>query len=204
MSEPTDIELMLRCQTDPEALPELVRRYEPRLLAFIRRIIGDAVEAEDVFQDTFVRLMKAADRYEPRAAFSTWIFTIARNLCIDRLKKKSGLKTIPLEYVHEQTASSSQSIRRRGGEASGAAPNPLDAADTAEQVALLQKAIETLPATKREALVLRVQQGLPYAEIAEITGSPVGTIKYRVHEAIRLIAEELGVPRDQVSVRKSG
>jgi RNA polymerase sigma-70 factor (ECF subfamily) len=201
--DPTDIELMLRCQTDPEALPELVRRYEPRLLAFIRRIIGDAVEAEDIFQDTFVRLMKAADRYEPRAAFSTWIFTIARNLCIDRLKKKGGLKTIPLDYVKEPAPGGNQSIRR-GGNPGGGVPNPLDAADTAEQVGLLRAAIEKLPETKREALVLRVQQGMPYAEIAEITGAPVGTIKYRVHEAIRLVAEELGVPRDQVSVRKSG
>lgn len=203
MVDPTDIELMLRCQTDPEALPELVRRYEPRLLAFIRRIIGDAVEAEDIFQDTFVRLMKAADRYEPRAAFSTWIFTIARNLCIDRLKKKGGLKTIPLDYVKEPAPGGNQSIRR-GGNPGGGAPSPLDAADTAEQVMLLRAAIEKLPETKREALVLRVQQGMPYAEIAQITGAPVGTIKYRVHEAIRLVAEELGVPRDQVSVRKSG
>jgi RNA polymerase sigma-70 factor (ECF subfamily) len=203
VAEPTDIELMLRCREDPEALPELVRRYEPRLLAFIRRLIGDAVEAEDVFQDTFVRVMRAADRYEPRAAFSTWIFTIARNLCIDRLKKKSGLKTMPLEYAQEKAGGAARTVPRRD-EAAGGPPNPLEAADTAEQVELLRAAITRLPETKREALVLRVQQGLPYSEIAEITGAPVGTIKYRVHEAIRLVAEELGVPRDQVSVRKSG
>jgi RNA polymerase sigma-70 factor (ECF subfamily) len=205
VTDPSDIELMLRVKDDQDALSELVVRYEVRLQAFIRRMIHDAVEAEDLFQETFVRVMRAAHRYEPRASFSTWIFTIARNLCIDRIKKKKGLPTIPLDYIQNRSPGApSPVMRSRSPEPPGAETDPLDAADTAEQVELLRAAIDQLPETKREALVLRMQSGLPYAEIAEMTGAPVGTVKYRVHEAIRLVAESLGVPRELVNVRKSG
>lgn len=205
MTRPSDIELMLRVKDDQDALSELVVRYEVRLLAFIRRMIHDAVEAEDLFQETFVRVMRAAHRYEPKASFSTWIFTIARNLCIDRIKKKKGLPTIPLDAIQAQSPGAPTPVMRsRRPEPPGQEADPLDAAETAEQVELLRAAIDQLPDPKREALVLRIQSGLPYAEIAELTGSPVGTVKYRVHEAIRLVAEALGVPREQVNVRKSG
>jgi RNA polymerase sigma-70 factor (ECF subfamily) len=204
VSDPSDVDLMLRVKNDPEALTELVRRYEIRLLAFIRRMIYDRIEAEDLFQETFVRVMRAAERYEPRASFSTWIFTIARNLCIDRIKKKKGLPTVPLDAIQQSSPGvPSPVMRSRNPEPPGSEPDPSDAAETAEQVELLRAAIAKLPETKRTALVLRVQSGLPYAEIAEITKAPVGTVKYRVHEAIRLVAEELGVPRELVNVRRS-
>ena len=200
---PSDVDLMLRVKHDSEALTVLVERYQVRLLAYIRRVIHDAVEAEDLFQETFIRVMRAADRYEPRASFATWIFTIARNLCIDRIKKKTGLPTTSLESLEAQSPGVRRPGQRsRNPEPPGHEPDPADAVETAEQEALLRAAIDELPDSKREALVLRLQSGMPYHEIAEIQGAPVGTVKYRVHEAIRLVAERLGVPRELVDVRR--
>lgn len=196
---------MLRVKHDPEALTVLVERYQVRLQAYIRRLIHDAVEAEDLFQETFIRVMRAAARYEPKASFATWVFTIARNLCIDRIKKKTGLPTTSLESLQaDSPGPASPVMRNRNPEPPGHEPDPAEAVDTAEQVARLRAAIDELPETKREALVLRLQSGLPYHEIAEIQGAPVGTVKYRVHEAIRLVAERLGVPRELVDVRRKG
>jgi RNA polymerase sigma-70 factor (ECF subfamily) len=196
---------MLRVARDPGALTTLVERYQVRLLAYIRRLIHDGVEAEDLFQETFIRVMRAAERYEPRASFATWLFTIARNLCIDRIKKKTGLPTTSLDRLEaESPGPRSPVMRNRNPEPAGHEPDPADAVETAEQVALLRRAIDALPEAKREALVLRLQSGLPYQEIAEIQGAPVGTVKYRVHEAIRLVAEQLGIPRELVDVRRRG
>ena len=199
----SDIELMLRCGRDPAALGILYDRFENRLIAFIARMVHDRVEAEDLLHETFIRLMRAAPRYEPRASFSTFVYTIARNLCIDHLKKRRGLPFIPLDSVEEASPGPvTPGPGPRHAERPGKEPSPDDASVTAESVAALRRAIAALPDAKREALVLRTQVGLPYAEIAEITGAPVGTVKYRVHEAIRVVAEALGVPRDQVVVKR--
>ncbi len=197
----TDVELMLRCREDPGALGALVERYEQSLMNFIARMIGDRVEAEDLFQETFVRVMRSAGRYTPKARFSTWLFTIARNLSIDHLKKRRGLPTVSLDSIEEEApAAVAPRTRGRGGEPEGPGPDPAEAAATAENVVAVRRAIAGLSPPKREALTLRLYQGLPYAEIAEVVRAPVGTVKFRVHEAVREVAEALGVPREQVDL----
>ncbi|MCI0342447.1 MAG: sigma-70 family RNA polymerase sigma factor [Planctomycetales bacterium] len=201
----TDVELMLRCREDPGALEALVERYEQPLMNFIARMIGDRVEAEDLFQETFVRVMRSAGRYTPKARFSTWLFTIARNLSIDHLKKRRGLPTVPLDSIEEEApAAAPPRTRGRGGEPEGSGPDPSEAAATAESVVAVRRAIAALSPPKREALTLRLYQGLPYAEIAQVVRAPVGTVKFRVHEAVREVAEALGVPREQVDLLRKG
>lgn len=168
-----------RSEESYSALFELLERP---VVNFLHRMCGERNTAEDLFQETFVRILKALPSWQPRAKFSTWVFTIARNLALDHFK-------------HERRGpgpSTNQAIEEEGGKIiflsesiPGEGPTPAALAERAEEVERLRDAIERLGVVKREALVLRVFQGLPYAEIAEITGCPVGTAKFRVHDAVQ-------------------
>ncbi|MHC4780744.1 MAG: RNA polymerase sigma factor [Planctomycetota bacterium] len=177
-----DIELMLSVKRgDREALSTLVTRYEKPLINFLFRMIGNLDEAEDLFQETLLRVLRAAKKYEPRAAFSTWLYTIARNLCLDRLKKMKGLSTVPLEGKGDEEGSLREILE-------ASTPDPGDTASKNELARVARGALRELPPKKREVLVLRIFQGLPYEEIAKIVNAPLGTVKYRIHDAVKSLA----------------
>ena len=183
----SDVDLMLRCgQGDRSAFTELVRRYEEPLVNFLYRMVGDLNEAEDLFQETFLRVLKSASKYEPRAAFSTWLYKIARNLCIDRFKKRSGLKVVSLEKAPDDGEEEGVASLPDGG------PSPFDQTVTEEQARIVRGALQQLSDKKREVLMMRVYLGMPYADIAEAVGAPLGTVKYRIHDALKDLAEILG------------
>ena len=178
------------------AYADLVARYEKPLLNFLFRYVGNRAVAEDLFQETFYRVLRSLDDYRPRAGFGTWLFTIARNLALDFLKGQRRHREVPLD--------ASRPAEGRDVPYRDALPARGEAAEEGlirrEDTERLGEAIRRLSPKLRETLLLRVYHGMPYRDIARVTRAPVGTSKYRVHEALHALARLLGVegPDDEV------
>ncbi|MBI3098378.1 MAG: sigma-70 family RNA polymerase sigma factor [Planctomycetes bacterium] len=168
----------------------VVELFERPLLNFIERSVGNPALAEDLFQETFVRVVQALPAYEPRAAFSTWVFTIARNLCLDYHKHQRLVRQVSLDAPVAEDGGGvipfSEALAARQ-------QAPDEAAAAREEATRLREAIATLSPILRESLILRVYNRLSYEEIAEIVEAPVGTVKFRVHDAVRQLGKALGV-----------
>lgn len=195
-------DLLRNCaRGDAAAYRELVERLEKPLVNFILRFVGERHVAEDLFQETFVRVVKTLGEFRPEASLSTWVFTIARNLSLDWLKAKRRHRETPLDAA----ASSDEGrifyfkdvLRSRG-------KGPALQAEQSEDERRVSAALARLAPLKREALVLRTYAGVSYAEIARIQGSPVGTVKFRVHEAIRDLTKLMGEEDDRSSAAQGG
>lgn len=184
---PEEQDLLKRCgRGDERAYRELVERFERPLIQFIMRHVGDRALAEDLFQDTFVRVLKNLQTYRPEGAFSTWLYTIARNLCLDHLKHVRRVKMTSMDSpVGEEGGKVLylQDLLKDG------APAPEERVTLSEDEERVREALGRMTPVKREALILRVYQNLSYKEIADITECPVGTAKYRVHEALQELGE---------------
>lgn len=184
-----DERLMLRFRKgDVRAFEVLVRRHRTPVFSFLLRLTGDRGRAEDLCQETFLKIVKASPAWEERARFRTWMFAIARNLAVDESRRAALRRAEPL-----------------GGEGAPAEaePSPDLAPDQAAEAALLRPKLEaalaSLPAEQREVFLLREHAGLRFAEIAEVTGVPENTVKSRMRyalEALRARLEELGVGAD--------
>jgi len=185
----SESELIRRCaRGEDAAYRELVGRLERPLINFILRYVGDPHLAEDIFQEAFVRVVRTLGTFRPEASLTTWIFTIARNLCLDHLKAKRR---------HREVSMDAQGADERGQVIDfreilrSALPAPDGRAASGEDQRRLQEALAQLGHAKREALSLRVFAGLSYEEIASIAEAPVGTVKFRVHEAIQELTRRL-------------
>ncbi|MBI4565043.1 MAG: sigma-70 family RNA polymerase sigma factor [Planctomycetes bacterium] len=182
-------DLILRCaRGDEAAYRELVERLEKPLINFVHRYVGDRSLAEDIFQETFVRVIRTLGDFRPEASLTTWIFTIARNLCLDHLKAKKRHREVSLDARSEDDHGNVIDFRDA---LSSPGHRPEGEASDREQERRLREAIGRLAGPKREALILRVFSGLPYEDIARITHAPVGTVKFRVHDAVRELARWL-------------
>lgn len=154
-----------------DAFTQLVRRYQEPVVHFCQRMLGSAQDAEDVAQETFVRLYRYLDRLQPDAKFSTVLFGIARNLTLNHLrdmKRRGRGATDPLE-AHVGLASNSR--------------GPDQAARLGEIQALVEKGLEELTPEHREVLVLREINGLDYEAIARVLDCRIGTVKSRIARA---------------------
>lgn len=191
-----DDELMQRFQKgDESAFTLLVRRHQQPLINFIARFIDDRDAAEDLAQETFIRVFKAAHRYQPgRARFNTWMYQIAKNLCKNELRNRSRRD----RYRVDNVVSKSDSIDEEGEQIDRIASAPADAAFQPE-VALERKelrnaihtAIAELPEQYRLPLILRDLQGLSYDEISEILELRSGTTKSRINRARLMLKDKL-------------
>jgi len=187
----TDEQLMRRFQRgDARAFETLMRRHRTPVHTFLCRLTGDRARAEDLLQETFLRVVKAAAGWEPAALFRTWLFTIARNLAADEARRQAFRATDPLDAPREDGAP------RREPVAEGT-PAPDDAAGDALVRPRLEAALRALPAEQREVFLLREQAGLSFPEIAEATGVNENTVKSRMRYALlalrdRLAAEGVG------------
>jgi RNA polymerase sigma-70 factor (ECF subfamily) len=183
MHEWDDWELVARTRSgDLEAFAELVRRYQGPVVGFCRRMVGSAQDAEDVAQETFVRLHRHIGRLEPRAQFSTVLFGIARNLALNFLRdaRRRGRDTAAPLTEHMVAASTDR---------------PDQQARLREIEAALEQAVSELSEDHREVLVLREFQGLDYESIAKIVRCRVGTVRSRLaraREQLRLRLIERG------------
>jgi RNA polymerase sigma-70 factor (ECF subfamily) len=178
--------LLERCaQGDERALAALYDRWAGPLLGFLDRMCRDRALAEDMVQETFVRVWRAAPRYQPTAKFSTWLFQIARNAWLNEREKRLRRPT-PAEI--ESPDADGCSV------AAPAAPrssSPVAAALDHELAERIDDAVQKLPDKLREVWTLGAVQGLPYQEVSAILEIPVGTVKSRMFQAVRLLRTEL-------------
>jgi len=180
-----DENLMGLCATGhPEAFDELVRRYDKRLINFIHRNIGQFERAEELAQETFIRAYRAADRFDPKRKFSTWLYTIARNLVSNELRNNARrasrfqIRTDDWDYrAVEHVADSAR--------------GPLGRLEAEELRRNLERAMDTLSSDQRQALILAEFDDMRYKDIAQIFDCPVGTIKAWIHRAKRKLVGEL-------------
>jgi RNA polymerase sigma-70 factor (ECF subfamily) len=179
MKQPSDLELMLAVKDgDRTAFEQLYLRYRDRLYAFLVRYTGDPASAQDLFQETFLRVFRDRGKYEHRAAFSTWLFTIARNLFLDSLKRAATPGTFP----EPETATLS---------IPDPTPGPLETLQEQEAKAVLRRAVASLPEEDRVILLLSRFEGLRYGQIAEILGTSEGAVKVRAHRALQALRRAL-------------
>lgn len=157
---------------DEDAFVALIHRYQTPLLNFFRRM-GVSTDAEDLAQETFLRLFRFRRRYQPSATFATFLYTIAGNIRIDHLRKVKRREDLHRSWAGEQ---------RETGPVAEAADSP---------AARATEALAQLPEHWRQALVLRLYQGLKNREIAQAMDIPVGTVKSRIFNALRTLREAL-------------
>lgn len=178
MMKPEEIELIERCKRqDPKALDELVSGYERRIYNFAMRLSGNADDAEDIAQETFIRVFNAIQNFRGDSNFSTWVFRIAHNVFLDMRKK---VKAHPQTSLEESVELDESEVTRQVED-----PNPLpdEVAQASELHNILQRAIDALPDYQREMVVLYHTQNKSYEEIAEIMELPIGTVKSRLNRA---------------------
>ncbi len=166
---------------DPELLDSLIEQYQYRLFRYLVYLTGNTQTAEDLFQETWIRVLDRGHQYDGRARFETWLFTIARNLVLDlhRRKKPESLEALtegesrPMEF---------------------AAPDamPDDIFSRKEDEAQVRASVQRLPAVFREVLLLRFQEEMALEEITGVVGIPLSTVKSRLYrglEALRKLME---------------
>ena len=188
MSE-LDDELMQRFQKGDEgAFNHLVRRHQRPLINFIARFTGDKDNAEDLAQETFIRMFKAADRYKPgRAQFKTWMYFIARNLCKNELRNRGRRDRFRVDNI----ATNDEQIDIIASAPADAAFQPDIVLERKELRNAIQKAIADLPDQYRFPLILRDIQGLSYDEISKILELRSGTTKSRINRARLMLKDKL-------------
>jgi RNA polymerase sigma-70 factor (ECF subfamily) len=184
----SDEELLTRfCKGQTEAFGALVRRYERELYGYLRRYLGDASLAEDVFQNTFLQVYVKSAQYEPGRPVRPWLYTIATNQAIDALRRNGRHQALSLDQQREELADGELSSLVETLESDG--PGPLDAAQRQERREKIRASVDRLPEFLRQVLLLAYYQGLKYREIADILGIPVGTVKSRLHAALVKLQE---------------
>jgi len=156
---------------DEDALAELLERYRPRLFGFLNRRMPDA--ADDLFQETWLRVVRAKDSYDPTRRFSTWLFQIANNLCRDRARRRR-VEEGYMQTTRDQTGHDPALLK----------PPPLDLKLD------MHRRLAALPERLREVLILRYYHQRTEPEIAEIVGIPRGTVKSRLHTAVRTLRSQ--------------
>ena len=195
----TDEQLMLSFRGgDARAFAQLVARHRAPVFNFILRQVGPPpVKAEDLLQETWLKVVRGAQDWEPKARFTTWVYTIARNLCVDHARKESFRKTDSLD----QRVGAAEGEGPALGELvpDGGGGDPERGAHNARLRPLLERALQSLPEEQREVFLLREYSGIPFKEIAEVTGVPEPTVKSRMRyalEGLRRKLAELGVDGD--------
>lgn len=181
-----DVRLMLEFQKGHKAsLEELMHKYYPRLLNFIYRLIGNREAAEDITQEVFVRVYKSAACYRPQAKFQTWVFTIARNLSLNELRR--GKKTaVSLE---EPFLSGDGEVKRQVADPQG--ENPDQELLREEKTAAVKAAIHDLPENQRTAVLLRRYEEFSYEEIAQAMQISVQAVKSLLSRAKNNLRDSL-------------
>ncbi len=180
MAEDFDDQALIRRITagDRQAMRSFYERYSGPLQKFVALRLADSFEAADIVQEAMLEVWRNADRFEGRSSVKSWLFNIARNKAVDRIRQKSRA---PLGDPDM--------------EAPDEAPDPLAVTQALQEAAQLKACMAELRAEHRAVLHLAFFQDLAYAEIAEIEGCPVGTVKTRIHHAKKLLMHCLAKSR---------
>jgi len=188
---PSDADLMLSFRGgDARAFEALVQRHQRGIFNFILRSVRDRSRAEELLQEVFLRVVRAKDRYERTAKFTTWIYAIARNLCVDESRRA--------RFRDHKSLDAKRPGRdgEEGGNLLSRMPSPDVPTDEAAEAPTLRrrmaKAIDALPDDQREVFLLRQLSGLSFREIGETLGVPENTIKSRMRYALEKLRDHLG------------
>jgi RNA polymerase sigma-70 factor (ECF subfamily) len=180
-SETSAISRGLR-RRDPDLLDRLIEQYQHRLLRYLAYLSGNRELAEDLFQETWVRVLERGHQYDGKHEFSTWLYAVARNLTIDYLRKKSPLSLDGLMEDEEHAPLEPADTR----------PMAWEVVQQHEQAVHINAALVGIPAEYREAVVLRFHDELTLEEIAAVTGAPLGTVKSRLYRGLNMLMARLG------------
>ncbi|GGG07449.1 RNA polymerase sigma factor SigW [Paenibacillus abyssi] len=169
---------------DQEAFAEIVGLYQEKLYHMAYRMLSNRQEAEDVVQDTFLRVYNNLDRYDETMKFSTWIYRIATNLCIDRLRKRKPSYSLDAESSDHEGLDGYSMIPSDDR-------TPESETLLSETQRIIHQAMDTLPAKYKSVMVLRYLQELSLQEIGDVLGMPVTTVKTRVHRGREFLRKKL-------------
>ena len=182
--ENADIARGLKKQ-DPEMLDRLIELYQHRLLRYLMFLTGKRETAEDLFQETWMRVLVRGGQYDGRARFDTWLFTIARNLVIDLSRKRT------MASLDEMSEAGEDDQSARPFEVAGEGPSPLDQFQMRENSAELAEVLLFLEPSYREVLVLRFHEELSLEEIAGVTRAPLSTVKSRLYRGLAALRPQM-------------
>lgn len=178
---------------DAEAFAALVRRHADGVLGLLVRMVRDRARAEDLFQETFLRVHAKADTFKPEQRFKSWLYAIATHAAIDALRKASrDPATFSLDAENEQD----QSL---GDQLAAEQPHPVEQLTADERRQRIRAAVDTLPARQRATVQLAYFEGLTYPEVAAALECTVGTVKTQVSRAMKTLARLLPAPSEEAS-----
>jgi RNA polymerase sigma-70 factor (ECF subfamily) len=182
-----DAALMLRVkQGDTAAFTELVEKYKQPVMNLIYRTLRDATEAEDLAQNVFVQVYKSAHRYKTTARFTTWLFTIARNLCLNEIRRRSRHPAESLDAPHPEQED--QPLRQVEDKTTFSPPETLLHHELQRKI---DQALADLPENQRTAILLCRQEEMSYEEIAEVLGCSLSATKSLIHRGRETLKEKL-------------
>jgi RNA polymerase sigma-70 factor (ECF subfamily) len=168
---------------DPDLLDRLIEQYQHRLLRYLVYLCGNRELAEDLFQETWIRVLERGHQYDGKHEFSTWLYAVARNLTLDYLRRKSAVSLDGLLKDDDEERPALEPVDAR--------PMAWEVVAQHEQAERINAALVRIPAEYREAVVLRFQEGMALDEIASVTGAKLGTIKSRLYRGLNLLMSEL-------------
>ena len=168
---------------DPSVLDRLIEQYQHRLFRYLVYLAGDRALAEDLFQETWLRVLERGRQYDGKSPFETWLFAIARHLLIDSLRRKSPASLDSLLEPEES---------KEPFEPAAADPSAYELLAGREQEVQMAAAVARVPAVYREVLMLRFQEDLKLEEIAALVEAPVSTVKSRLYRGLNALKRQLG------------
>ena len=171
-----------------DAYRELIKRYERPVFSLIYRMVRDTETAEDLAQETFIKVLNNIDRYRPEFKFSSWLFKIANNITIDHLRRRQ-LDTISIEGAPD--AVTGERMRATAIAVASGGESPLEELESRELGTSIEEAIAKLRPEYRACIILRHVEDYSYDEIAEIVKLPLGTVKSRIRLALGRLRDAL-------------
>jgi RNA polymerase sigma-70 factor (ECF subfamily) len=167
---------------DPDTVDGLIERYQHRLFRYLLSLTGNRATAEDVFQDTWLRVLERGHQYRAQWKFEVWLFAIARNLTIDLSRRK---RVVSLDGLMDP-------VDGVPFEPSTATPSPFEQVLAGEHAMRMERILERIPAVYREVLVLRFHEDLTLEELATIISIPLSTVKSRLYRGLDALRKHLG------------
>lgn len=171
---------------DPHLIEQLIEQYQHRLFRYLLFLTGSRDQSQDLFQETWLRVLERGSQYSGRSRFDTWMFAIARNLMLDQARKRG---TVSLDEVMDPDGP-------RPLEIAGDTPSPFDHFQSQEQAARVGRALLELHPLYREVLVLRFHEEMPLEEIARVSSAPLSTVKSRLYRGMAALKPVLAANRE--------
>lgn len=185
---PSDEQLVVALVAgDAAALRTLMDRYQRPLFGYLSRLLGSNEDAEDLFQETFLRVLRHVSRFQTDRRFKPWLYAIATNLVKNKYRSRSYRQAVPLDRSDGQEEGGPS----LASQLPGRGELPSEALERSEAAERVRRAVQELPEKGRAALVLYYYQGLSYDDVAQVLEIPLGTVKSRIHNAMARLSRTI-------------